>query len=168
MLFYFPTLCFFPFPPPAVNVSVRQLCSEEKRLQLFSTVTIVYLIEAKMPPAWLHPHPQMQSRTTSGGVTREECGLALDQTTQRERREDGQNHRRTAVSAGLPTSQTLRLTVCHVPLGRMLGPEREGSVKRIQTARLKIETPSWRKRFRPCPKTVDSPAPSRGGDAAPG
>lgn len=57
---------------------------------------------------------------------------------------------------------------CHVPLGRMLGPEREGSVKSIQTARLKIETPSWRKRFRPCPKTVDSPAPSRGGDAAPG
>lgn len=85
----------------------------------------------------------MQSSTTCGGVTREEFGQELDQITQTEEgREDAQNHRPTGVSAGLPKSQTLRLTVCHVPLGRMLGTEREGNAKSPQTARLKLETPS--------------------------
>lgn len=64
----------------------------------------------------------------------------MDQITLRWRGEKVPNNPRMGVSAGFPKIQT-RLTVCHVPLGRMLGTERERNVKSTQTARINNKIP---------------------------
>lgn len=94
----------------------------------------------------------------------------MDQITLRWRGEKVPNNPRMGVSAGFPKIQT-RLTVCHVPLGRMLGTERERNLKSTQTARINNKIPGcwgW-SRFSPTARswpraqhrsaTSDSPAP---------
>lgn len=111
------------------RLTLRSWALRQKRFQWFKTVTTVYLIKAKMPPGWLHS--QTLSSKTSGGVTLEEFWPGLDQNSEVTR---GQRRkpRGRGVSAGFPNLQTPRLSVCHVPLRRMSGTERERNVSALK------------------------------------